>query len=142
MGLDVYAVRPGDAGVTGHATLVKLVTFSWMAPADPAPFEAVPRGAREGLWWPSDGMVFGFRGGVYQQWMQEQFEVSLYELADPVEVAELAARLEAWLAEAEAAGTAELDLGDGAPTALSAIAALSRFVTAAADQKLWLFPDY
>lgn len=142
MGLDVYAVRPGDPGVTSHATLKKPVTFSWLAPEALDAFEAVGRNYPDGLMWPSDGDVTGFRGAVYQEWVHKTFGLSLYELTDSGEVSELADQLDGWLTTSRASGTAVVQLDEGSTTPLSGIEALARFLRAAADQKLWLYPDY
>jgi hypothetical protein len=142
MGLDVYAVRSGDPAVTGHATLVKPVAWQWGLPEDLAPFKDIPREFPEGLFWPSDGDFTGFRGQVYQDWVEARLGESLYELHDPAEVAGLADRLDRWLDEARASGTTEFELYEGRTVPLVAIEVLARFVRAAADQGLWLFPDY
>ena len=142
MGLDVYAVRPGDPAVTSHATLVKPITWQWGLPEELTPFKDLPRDFPQGLFWPSDGDFTGFRGQIYQEWIADTLGGSLYELHDPGEVADLAGRLDQWLDKARAAGTAELELYEGTTVPLAAIEVLTRFVRAAADQKLWLYPDY
>ncbi|GAA5022599.1 hypothetical protein [Kitasatospora paranensis] len=141
MGLDVYAVRPGDAAVTGHATLTRPVAFGWLAPSGTDAFRAVDRGYPDGLMWPSDGDPTGFRGAVHQQGVEDEFGVSPYELADPAEVAALAGRVDDWLAAARREGRTEVELGAGA-VPLGGIAALGRFLGAAASQGLWLLPDF
>jgi hypothetical protein len=141
MGLDVYAVRPGDPAVTGHATLETPVTWEWEAPADLDPFEDIPRDFPEGLFWPSDGDFTGFRGQVYRQWVSGTLGVNLYELHDPAQVRDLDGRLARWMSDAIAAGTDKVRLDGDTVVPLSGIEALAAFVRAAADQRLWLFPD-
>ncbi|MFL6055744.1 MAG: hypothetical protein ACJ72W_23015 [Actinoallomurus sp.] len=141
MGLDVYAVRPGDPAVRGHDTLETPVTWEWEGPADLDPFEDVPRDFPEGLFWPSDGDFTGFRGQVYREWLNGTLGVNLYELLDPAQVRDLADRLDRWLTEARAGGTDKTELGDDTVVPLSGIEALAQFVRASADQGLWLFPD-
>jgi hypothetical protein len=141
MGLDVYAVRPGDPAVTGHDTLETPVTWEWEGPADLDPFEDVPRDLPEGLFWPSDGDFTGFRGQVYREWLNGTIGFNLYELLDPAQVRDLADRLDRWLTDARAGGTDKVKLGDDTVVPLSGIEALAQFVRASADQGLWLFPD-
>jgi hypothetical protein len=141
MGLDVYAVRPGDPTVTGHDTLQTPVTWEWEPPADLDPFEDIPRDFPEGLFWPSDGDCTGFRGQIYREWVNDAFGVNLYELHDPAQVRDLAGRLDRWLADARGAGTDKVSLGGGTVVPLGGIEALVEFVRAAAAQGLWLFPD-
>jgi hypothetical protein len=141
MGLDVYAVRPGDPAVTGHDTLVTPVTWEWEGPTDLDPFEDIPRDFPEGLFWPSDGDFTGFRGQVYREWVSGTLGVNLYELHDPAQVRELDGRLARWLSDAIAAGTDKVRLDSETVVPLSGIEALAAFVRAAADQGLWLFPD-
>ncbi|GAA0330499.1 hypothetical protein NE235_21320 [Actinoallomurus spadix] len=141
MGLDVYAVRPGDPAVKGHDTLRTPVTWEWEGPADLDPFEDVPRDFPEGLFWPSDGDSTGFRGQVYREWVNRTLGFNLYELLDPAQVRDLADRLDHWLTDARAAGTDEVPLDDATTVPLSGIEALAAFVRATAAQDLWLFPD-
>jgi hypothetical protein len=141
MGLDVYAVRPGDPAVTGHDTLETPVTWEWEPPADLEPFDEIPRDFPEGLFWPSDGDVTGFRGQMYREWVNGTLGVNLYELHDPAQVRDLADRLARWLADARAAGTDKVSLDDDTIVPLSGIEALAEFVRVGADQDLWLFPD-
>ena len=141
MGLDVYAVRPGDPAVRGHDTLETPVTWEWDGPADLAPFEDIPRDFPEGLFWPSDGDFTGFRGQVYRQWVNDTFGTNLYELHDPAQVREFAGRIGRWLDKARTAGTEKVELGPDMIVPLSGIEALEGFVRTAADQELWLFPD-
>jgi hypothetical protein len=141
MGLDVYAVRPGDPAVTGHDTLQTPVTWEWEPPADLDPFEDIPRDSPDGLFWPSDGDCTGFRGQVYREWVNDTFAVNLYELLDPAQVRGLADRLDRWLADARDAGTEKIALSAGTVVTLAGVEALARFVRTAAAQGLWLFPD-
>ncbi|GAA3545317.1 hypothetical protein GCM10022419_026940 [Nonomuraea rosea] len=138
MGLDVYAVRPGDPSVTGHSTLSTPVTFPWKVPEDIEPFKNMPRGFPAGVFWPSDSDITGFRGKVYEDWVSRHLGTSLYELLDPDEVQVLADALDRWLAEHP---DTEIDLGDG-PQPRAAIESLGHFFKAAAAQRLWFFPDF
>ncbi|MFD1547680.1 hypothetical protein [Nonomuraea guangzhouensis] len=139
MGLDVYAVRPGDPSVTGHGTLSKPITFQWMVPEDIEPFENMPRGFPAGVFWPSDSDITGFRGKVYEGWVSKHLDTSLYALLDPDEVQVLADALDRWLAEHP---DTEIDLGDGHPQPRAVIESLGHFFKAAAAQRLWFFPDF
>jgi hypothetical protein len=87
-------------------------------------------------------VVTGFRGKVYQSWVESNLGSSLYELHDPGEVRHLAGRLDRWLEDAKAAGTSEVDLGDATMVPLEGIEALAQFLRSAADQDLWLWPDF
>jgi hypothetical protein len=141
MGLDVYAVRPGDPAVKGHDTLQTPVTWEWEGPANLDPFEDVPRDFPEGLFWPSDGDFTGFRGQVYREWVNATLGFNLYELLDPAQVRTLAGRLDEWLADARTSGVDKIELSDGTTVPLSGIEALAQFLHAATAQNLWLFPD-
>jgi hypothetical protein len=141
MGLDVYAVRPGDPSVQGHDTLETPVTWEWDAPEDLDPFESISRDFPEGLFWPSDGDFTGFRGQIYQPWVHDTLGANLYELHDPAQVRELADRFDQWLEDAKAKGASEVRLGDETAVPLAGIEALGQFLRSAAEQGLWLFPD-
>ncbi|MGW1739452.1 hypothetical protein ACWCPQ_11650 [Nocardia sp. NPDC001965] len=82
MGLDVYAVRPDQSRVTDGAAFRRLQElppaergeFGWLRPAEPGPFEQLPREfAVGGVFWPSDGDPTGFRGQVYDEWVSDEF---------------------------------------------------------------------
>ncbi|GGL19795.1 hypothetical protein [Nocardia jinanensis] len=153
MGLDVYAVRPSQSRVTDSGAFRRLQEmspaergeFGWLHPAELEPFHELPREfATGGVFWPSDGDPTGIRGQVYDEWVSDEFGLSLYELFDPEDVRGLLRRLDDWL---ERAGNGEVtvplfghDSDDG--YALSRVRSLVAFLRATAAQELWLFPDY
>lgn len=141
MGLDVYAVRPGDPAVQGHDTLETPVMWEWEPPQDLVPFEEIPRDFPEGLHWPSDGDFTGFRGQIYRDWVNDTFGANLYALHDPAQVRELADGIDRWLRTARTGGVGKVQLGGDTVVPLTGIDALGQFVRTAADQGLWLFPD-
>ncbi|MEU1521438.1 hypothetical protein [Nocardia rhamnosiphila] len=153
MGLDVYAVRPGQSRVTDGAAFRRLQDmapeergeFGWLHPEEPEPFRELAREfATGGLFWPSDGDPTGFRGQVYDGWISDEFGLSFYDLFDPEEVRGLLKRLDEWLVRAETGAVPVPLFGHDSDDgyALARVRSLAAFLRAAAAQGLWLFPDY
>lgn len=153
MGLDVYAVRPSQGRVTDMAAFQQLQAmpedergeFGWMHPDEMEPFQELPRDfSLGGLFWPSDGDPTGFRGKVYEQWVSDEFGVSLYDLFDPGDVRDLLERVREWFGRVDSGeATVPLfghDSDDG--HARTRVRSLAAFLEAAVAQELWLFPDY